>query len=204
MMEGARLIEKLRLTNLLSYGPEGKEIELLPLNVLIGPNGSGKSNLIAALSILQAAPFDFSLPIRVGGGVAEWIYKGSSEATCFTIEATVSPVPPHFRETLRYRCQVSNTALGMYPYLDQEEVAYEAGPEGTSPSGETLYSLNRGIARIRPVPSPPPAEATTPSPVAARPERSLKEVELNPTASVLAQLRRPTPIRKSPGWLKRL
>jgi predicted ATPase len=53
-MEGKRFIHKLRLKNLLSYGSEGGEIELQPLNVLIGPNASGKSNLIEAIASLPA------------------------------------------------------------------------------------------------------------------------------------------------------
>ncbi len=36
-MEGKRFIRTLRLKNFLSYGSEGEEIELQPLNVLIGP-----------------------------------------------------------------------------------------------------------------------------------------------------------------------
>ena len=43
---------------------------------MIGPNGSGKSNLIEAISILKAAPGDLSAPIREGGGIAEWVWKG--------------------------------------------------------------------------------------------------------------------------------
>ena len=38
-------IRKVRLENLLSFGPAGQELDLGPLNVLIGRNGSGKSNL---------------------------------------------------------------------------------------------------------------------------------------------------------------
>jgi predicted ATPase len=74
-MEGKRFIQKLRLKNLLSYGNEGVEIELEPLNVLIGPSGSGKSNLIDALRILRAAPTDLAVPFREGSGVQEWLYK---------------------------------------------------------------------------------------------------------------------------------
>ena len=40
------LIQRIKLQNLLSFGPDAQELELRPLNVLIGPNGSGKSNLI--------------------------------------------------------------------------------------------------------------------------------------------------------------
>ena len=56
-MEGQRFIHKIKLQNFLSYGSDGEEIELQPLNVLIGRNTSGKSNLIEAISILKAIIF---------------------------------------------------------------------------------------------------------------------------------------------------
>ncbi|MCA9245352.1 MAG: AAA family ATPase, partial [Phycisphaerales bacterium] len=59
-----RTFEQIKLTNLLSFGPDTPALELLPLNVLVGPNGSGKSNLFSALSILQAAPSKITRPIR--------------------------------------------------------------------------------------------------------------------------------------------
>ena len=37
-------IRRIKLQNLLSFGPDTTDLELGPLNVLIGPNGSGKSN----------------------------------------------------------------------------------------------------------------------------------------------------------------
>ena len=55
-MEGNRFIQTIRLNNILSFGPDTPPLSLEPLNVLIGPNASGKSNLIAALSLLAAAP----------------------------------------------------------------------------------------------------------------------------------------------------
>jgi predicted ATPase len=90
-MEGKRLLRTLRLTNFLSYGPEGEEIELEPLNVLIGPNASGKSNLIEAISLLNAAPTDISAPIVAGGGMPEWPWKGArpSDGIDLEIEAIV-------------------------------------------------------------------------------------------------------------------
>ena len=45
------LLERIELTNLLSFGPQAKELELGPLNVLIGPNGCGKSNFIDAIGL---------------------------------------------------------------------------------------------------------------------------------------------------------
>ena len=50
------LIKSLRITNLLSFGPETESLPLAQLNVFIGPNGSGKSNFLEAISLLQAAP----------------------------------------------------------------------------------------------------------------------------------------------------
>ncbi|WP_414542964.1 AAA family ATPase [Nostoc sp. CCY0012] len=52
-MEVKRFIHKIKLQNFLSYGSDGEEIELEPLNVLIGANICGKSNLIEALGILR-------------------------------------------------------------------------------------------------------------------------------------------------------
>lgn len=69
------LLHEITLKNLLSFGPDGVTLPLLPLNVLIGPNGSGKSNLIEAISLLQAAPRDITAPIRKGGDIDNWFHK---------------------------------------------------------------------------------------------------------------------------------
>jgi predicted ATPase len=70
-------LERISIKGLLSFGPEGIDLPMRPLNVLIGPNGSGKTNFIEALALLKAAPEDFSRPIRECGGVREWLWKGS-------------------------------------------------------------------------------------------------------------------------------
>ncbi len=75
-MTGKKLFKKLTLQNFLSY--RKAEIELQPLNVLIGPNGSGKSNLIEAFSLLKALPTNLLVPIRKGGGVNEFLWKGQN------------------------------------------------------------------------------------------------------------------------------
>ena len=69
------LIERVQLTNLLSFGPDSLTLELEPLNVLIGPNGSGKSNLIEALGLLAAAPEDIGRTLHVSGDVTDWIWR---------------------------------------------------------------------------------------------------------------------------------
>jgi predicted ATPase len=78
------------------------------LNVLIGPNGSGKSNLIEALSVLQATPRDLRRPVREGGGVAEWLWKGPQASGVAEIEVTTEC--PLVTVPLRYR--LSFTQIG--------------------------------------------------------------------------------------------
>jgi predicted ATPase len=85
------VIKSIKLTNLLSYGPQSAMLELRPLNVLIGPNGSGKSNLIEAIGLLRAAPTNFSQPVKgiEGGGVAEWLWKGTTDNREAKLEVTL-------------------------------------------------------------------------------------------------------------------
>ena len=89
-MKDTRFIKSIRLRNLLSFGPESEEIELRPLNVLIGPNASGKSNFIEAIDLLRNTPRDISEPIRQGGGIKEWLWKGVQNNEPAIIETELS------------------------------------------------------------------------------------------------------------------
>ena len=100
-MEGRRFIRTIRLENVLSYGPSSGEFPLEPLNVLIGPNASGKSNLIEALALLAAAPGDLQKPIREGGSVRDWLWKGTHGPNIATVDATLEY--PQGEQPLRYR-----------------------------------------------------------------------------------------------------
>ena len=91
-MQGKKLLHSIRLKNLLSYGEEGASLNLEPLNVLIGPNASGKSNLIEAIGLLAALPRDFLGPIRDGGGIDNWIWKGTGSPSRAELE-TVLEIP---------------------------------------------------------------------------------------------------------------
>ncbi len=84
------LLQRLKISGMLSFGPEGIDLPMEPLNVLIGPNGSGKSNFIEALALLQAAPHDLSAPVRRMGGISEWLWKGDGERQVATAEAIIS------------------------------------------------------------------------------------------------------------------
>ena len=45
------LFHSLKLSGFLSFGPDGIDLPMERLNVLIGPNGSGKSDLLEAISL---------------------------------------------------------------------------------------------------------------------------------------------------------
>ncbi len=70
------MLENIRPRNILSFGPDTEALELGRLNVLIGANASGKSNLLETLGLLRASPGDLSVPIREGGGIGAWLWKG--------------------------------------------------------------------------------------------------------------------------------
>jgi len=101
------MLKSIKLTNLLSFGPNSEPLELGPLNVLIGANGSGKSNLIEAISLLQAAPRNLTKPIVEGGGLREWLWKGAEGTPVATIEVGIEyPDRAHVNEAgklLRYK-----------------------------------------------------------------------------------------------------
>ena len=72
----AQPLKSIKLQNILSFGPEGMELELKPLNVLIGANASGKSNLLEVLSLFKSMPTDPYGLVKDSGGVKEWAWKG--------------------------------------------------------------------------------------------------------------------------------
>ena len=113
-MNGRRFIRTIRLENLLSYGPDTEEIDLLPLNVLIGPNGSGKSNLIEALSLLQAAPRNLQRPIQVGGGTREWLWKGIDRFPTAVLEVTIENKTP-----IKYHMSFTAEGPGRFVLKDE-------------------------------------------------------------------------------------
>jgi predicted ATPase len=138
-MQGKKLLHSIRLTNLLSYGSEGVTLELEPLNVLIGPNASGKSNLIEAISLLAAAPRDLAKPLREGGGVTEWLWKGSEGLPTASVETVVGH--PSTKARLRYL--LSFTASRYRPVIEIEEI------ESFLSNLEPLYSFSNGEGRLR-------------------------------------------------------
>jgi predicted ATPase len=182
-MEGKQFIRALRLRNFLSFSPEGEEITLAPLNVLIGPNASGKSNTLAALSILRAVPQDLGTPIVEGGGVREWLWKGNTGQTIAEIEATVEY--PAGVMPLRYR--LSFTEVHNRLEVVDEAIENERKQNPSDPDVYFFYrfQLGRPILNIRTMPT---AEVIDQS---RRAQRSLRREDLLPDQSVLAQRKDP-------------
>lgn len=94
-----QLIHSIRIQRLLGFDETGIDLPLRPLNVLIGPNGSGKSNLIEVISLLASAPKEIAGTIRDGGGVADWLWKGTRNPVAH-IDAVVDN--PDGNMSLRY------------------------------------------------------------------------------------------------------
>jgi predicted ATPase len=94
------LVEQLKLSNLLSFGTNPDPLVLGALNVVIGPNGSGKSNLLEAIDLLRSAPDQLAKPIREGGGIRDWLWKGEKGTPTACIDAILAN--PKGPTSLRY------------------------------------------------------------------------------------------------------
>ena len=114
------LINRIRLTDVLSFGPSAQELKLEPLNVLIGPNGSGKSNFIEAIGLLKAAPRDLHAPIRDGGGVHDWIWRGEATGGIAQVEVVLS-----YGETRALRYTLTFLEKGQRFRVNSEELRPE-------------------------------------------------------------------------------
>ena len=131
-------MHRIKLKNILSFGPDGQELELKPLNVLIGPNGSGKSNLIEVIGLLRAAPADLLTPIREGGGVRDWLWRGEQRASYAQVDAVVDN--PRRQQALHYLFSFAERAQWLE--LKEEIIANEFPFEGHL--NPYLYFQNTG------------------------------------------------------------
>ena len=131
-MEGAPLLRSIRLENLLSFGPDGQDIPLQPLNVLIGPNASGKSNLLDAVTLLLATPNDLQRAILSGGGIRDWLWKGGDDSPTATIDVTVPNLVP---QNVPIRYTLSFTEVSARFFLVDETIESErpTAPDAIKP-----------------------------------------------------------------------
>lgn len=168
-------IQRLHLRGFLSFAPDAEPIDLHGLNVLIGPNGSGKSNLIEALELLRAIPYDFAAAIRDGGGAGEWLWKGTQGQSPATLDIELQGQ----KRPLRYRLEFTSAQ-------SRVEVLDEAIEEVTSlPSKPDVFFYYR-FARGHPV-----INVREGSGERNPTERRLRRDTLLPDQSVLAQRKDP-------------
>ena len=178
-MEGKRFIRTIRLQNILSYGADTAEFPLQPLNVLIGPNASGKSNLIDALSILKAAPRDLAEPIRRGGGITEWLWKGRDNPVPATVEVTVDYTTTLI--PLRYRLAIA--VIGNRFQLWDESIE-DGDPRQGHAEPTFYYRYKKGFPILQ-------HRSQSVAAHGAMAPRQLKREDLHPEQSILSQRRDP-------------
>ena len=177
-MNGRKFFRTIHLQNILSFGPDTPELPLEPLNVLIGPNASGKSNVIEALSLLQAAPRDLLEPIRKGGGIRDWLWKGAPSTPTATVEVTIEPMFGQI--PLRHR--LSFTETGARFELRDEVVENESpAPGAIQPF---FYYRFQGGDPVLSVAGP------------TRSERRLMREDVKTDQSILSQRRDPDSYRE--------
>jgi len=180
----SRLLKSIRLRNFLSYGPNTPETELSSLNVIIGPNGSGKSNLIEAIDVLRSTPADVTRPIREGGGIEDWLWKGISSKVAPTAEIDITVYYPEGVAPLRYR--LAFTMVGQ-----RFELADEAIERPYASPGEHdvyffyRYQSGRPVLNIRAKTEAQPAGDED------RVRRSLRREDVVLDQSILSQRKDP-------------
>lgn len=132
------LIHEIRLNNFLSYGDTSEPVSLSPLNVIIGPNGSGKSNLLEAIELLKGAPEQLLNTIRDGGGVRDWLWKGSKNTPVASLDVVVShPAQQNLRYVLAF------TAINQRFEIVDEKIEFEK-PDGRYQDPYFFYHFNKG------------------------------------------------------------
>ena len=165
------LINRIKLQNVLSFGPNAQELELKPLNVLIGPNGSGKSNFIEVIGLLQAAPWELTTPIGSGGGVSQWLWQGKPGAASAYVEAILNNPngPPALRHCFGFAEQGHQLQL-----IGERIETEEAYPGHSKPY--IFFELKDGRAVLN---------------YREGQDRQLRYEGLNPQQSILAQRKDP-------------
>lgn len=166
------LIHSIKLDRFLSFGESSEATPLGNLNVVIGANGSGKSNLLEAVDLLRNAPRDLQKPIREGGGVDEWLWKGY-QGEGYPI-ANVTVVASNLADRPHLRCNLGFS----YPFgffeLEVERIDDADSEQGSQPR-RVYYHHALAQAQLR----------------VGGEIRSLRSPDYDPGQSILAQRRDP-------------
>ena len=183
MLGDKRFIQTIRLQNFLSFGMEFDEFELKSLNVLIGPNGSGKSNLLEAVDLLRASATNLVEPIRQGGGIDEWLWKGAGNSPVAELEVTL--YYPDGVMPLRHK--MSFTSVGQRFELVDESIENEREEYYGASDVRFYYRYQNGrpVLNIRSLGDPGSNGSDK------MVERGLRREDLAPEQSVISQRKDP-------------
>lgn len=163
------MITEIRARNVLSFGPDAEPLQLRALNVLIGPNGSGKSNLLEVFSLLRACPRELVVPIREGGGIRDWLWKGGDDAVAEITTVIEHPaISTPLRHTLAFR------AAGHQFEIADERIEH-ATADLTHSQPHVYFSHENGRATLN----------------ATEGRQTIERADLHPERSILAQRRDP-------------
>jgi len=146
------MLKRLALRGFLSFGPGSEGIDLTRLNVIIGANGAGKSNFVEALSVLRAVRRDLPLPIREGGGVKDWIWKGHPATDRAEVEAVFSEgtfaQSGRGRPAVRYRLTFGAEG-DQFTVLDERIENESPGPGESKPYFYFGYENGRPMLNVK-------------------------------------------------------
>lgn len=134
------LIHSIHLNHFLSFGDASEEVKFGPLNLVIGPNGAGKSNLLEAIALLQSAPDQLLKPIREGGGVRDWLYKGGSSTPVAALDVVLDN--PKGPQPLRYCLEFAE--VGQRFQITDERIENEKPASGRHAQAYFYYHFNGG------------------------------------------------------------
>jgi predicted ATPase len=172
------LIHRLKVSGLLSFGRKGIDLPMRKLNVLIGPNGSGKSNLLEVINLFREAPsalHSISGPIMADGGISEWLWKEGSKGEGAPMDASLSCTMATPKKGEFFQHELTFSDANQLPNIWMENIAVtKLG--NTKP--QIVYTMITSMGGW--LSSGPGKRA-----------RKLKDAEINPSSSILAQVRDP-------------
>lgn len=171
------MITSVKLDNFLSFGSASEEIALHKLNVIIGTNGSGKSNFLEAFELLRNVPSDITKPIREGGGVSDWLYKGGVDSENAGLSFDIENTLPSAEFTKEIRYQISFNAVGQQFEIVDEKIQSKKPNRGYDKS-YIYYDFDNGNPLIN-----IHDETTQGQP------RKLRREDIDMTQSILVQKR---------------
>ncbi|MBI1390591.1 MAG: AAA family ATPase [bacterium] len=165
-------IEEIRLKNFLSFGPDSGPIPLKPLNLIIGANGSGKSNLLEGVALMQSAPGQLVVPIREGGGVRDWLWKGVDKTVVASLEIIVSGLATSLPAPIRYRFDFTETSQ-RFEIVDERIERSKPLPGHPEPYFYYRYENGHPVLNVK------------------SEKRNLRREDVDPEKSILAQRKDP-------------